>query len=371
MPCAESWVRRRNCSPPGTKTSAWRGRSAPPDSTRSRSGRRFSSATSMARKSLRIVVGLVVPPRTVGSFAMTRHCVCATSASATTTPPPRRVAGVQAGQRAQLEHGGARVDERLEPLAHHHLAAGAVALDVLRAAAGQHLVVQRAHLVGQRAHGVGVGAELARRRGEVRPQDGAHGVVSHDGARFCRKASMPSAASGPANSAAEVAAADASPSAHPARQVRSSSLVAPTAPGRGLAHGARLRGDPRVERSLVVDDRGEQPGRRRLVRVEALAGEDHAGEEAPVHHAQRRDQDHGRSHADPHLGEGERRGRRRDGQVGRRDQAEPPARACPLTRAMTGTGLSTMRSGCRACGSAPPRPARRGRRPSRTPSPSP
>ena len=35
-----------------------------------------------------MVVGLVVPPRTVGSFAMTRHWVCATSASATTTPPP-------------------------------------------------------------------------------------------------------------------------------------------------------------------------------------------------------------------------------------------------------------------------------------------
>ena len=35
-----------------------------------------------------MVVGLVVPPRTVGSLAITRHWVCATSASATTTPPP-------------------------------------------------------------------------------------------------------------------------------------------------------------------------------------------------------------------------------------------------------------------------------------------
>ena len=54
-----------------------------------------------------------------------------------------RVAGVQPGQRAQLEHGRAGVDQRLEALAHQHLAAGPVALDVLRAAAGEDLVVQR------------------------------------------------------------------------------------------------------------------------------------------------------------------------------------------------------------------------------------
>ena len=62
-----------------------------------------------------------------------------------------RVPGLQSGQRAQLEHRRARVDECLEALAHHHLAAGPVALDVLRPAPGQHLVVQRPHLVGQRA----------------------------------------------------------------------------------------------------------------------------------------------------------------------------------------------------------------------------
>ncbi len=88
MPWAESCVSRRNCSPPGTKTSACRGRSAPPDSTSSKSGSRLASATSMARNSFLIVVGLVVPPRTVGSFAMTRHCVCETCARATTMPPP-------------------------------------------------------------------------------------------------------------------------------------------------------------------------------------------------------------------------------------------------------------------------------------------
>ena len=85
-----------------------------------------------------------------------------------------RVAGVQAGQRAQLEHGRAGVDQRLEALAHHHLAAGAVALDVLRPAAGEHLVVQRAHLVGQRAHGGGVVAELVARHGEAGPDRRAH-----------------------------------------------------------------------------------------------------------------------------------------------------------------------------------------------------
>ena len=53
--------------------SACVGRSAPPDSTRNSSGRRFSRAISMARRILVAVKGLVVPPRTVGSLARIMH----------------------------------------------------------------------------------------------------------------------------------------------------------------------------------------------------------------------------------------------------------------------------------------------------------
>ena len=78
-----------------------------------------------------------------------------------------RVAGVQAGQRAQLEHGRPRVDDGLEALAHHHLAPATMPFDVLRATPGEHLVVQRPHLLGERTHGVRVVGELLARRGEM------------------------------------------------------------------------------------------------------------------------------------------------------------------------------------------------------------
>ena len=107
-----------------------------------------------------------------------------------------------------------------------------------------------------------------------------------------------------------------------AGSARSSSLVARTAPGADLRSASVCTVDPGVERRLVVDHRGEESGRRRLRRAEALAGERGAGEEAPLDHAQRRDQDHGRRHADPDLGEGERARLRRHRQVGRRDEAE-------------------------------------------------
>ncbi len=61
-----------NVLPPGMKISLCVGRSAPPDSTRLTIGRRFSRAISYARSVLRIVIGLVAPPRIVGSLAMTQ-----------------------------------------------------------------------------------------------------------------------------------------------------------------------------------------------------------------------------------------------------------------------------------------------------------
>ena len=64
------------------KISFWEGRSAPPDSTRLIRGRRFASAISLARSAFFSVQGLLAPPRTVGSFAVTRH------STPSTTPIP-------------------------------------------------------------------------------------------------------------------------------------------------------------------------------------------------------------------------------------------------------------------------------------------
>ena len=258
MPCAESWVRRRNCSPPGTNTSAWRGRSAPPDSTRMRSGRRFSSATSMARRSLRIVVGLVVPPRTVGSFAMTRHCVCAISASATTTPPPTGspVCSPASGQSSSTGvPGSTSASRRSRTII---LPRARCRSTYCAPPPARTLVVQRAHLVGERAHGVGVGRELGVGRRQQRAQGRAHRVpvlplpvVSHEGRRFSRKASMPSAASSPANSSAETPRRAPGPRAKPsAGQVAQQLLGGADRAGRALADGRRLVGHPVVERRL-------------------------------------------------------------------------------------------------------------------------
>ena len=135
---------------------------------------------------------------------------------------------------------------------------------------------------------------------------------------------MPSAASAPANRTPTW------PRRPPARRPtpapaasRSSSLVARTAPRRRLAQRRRPSRPPR--------DRG-RPRRRRRPRAARPSTASGApkrspvrtirGEETAVHHAQRRHQDHGRRHADPHLGEGERRRLGRDGHVGCRDQAD-------------------------------------------------
>ena len=240
MPCAESCVRRRNCSPPGTNTSAWRGRSAPPDSTRSRSGRRFSSATSMARSSLRIVVGLVVPPRTVGSFATTRHWVCATSASATTTPPPtgssvcRPASGLSSSTGVP---GSTRASRRSRtiilprarwrstyfsppPARTPSCSRRTSSLSVRMASA------LARYSVSDVVSSVRRGVLIACSRG------GRYSVVSHEGRRFSRNASMPSAASAPPKRSAESCVAAVRPSCHPrVGRLRSRPLVARTAPG--------------------------------------------------------------------------------------------------------------------------------------------
>lgn len=55
------------------KISFWLGRSAPPDSTRLTRGSRLAKAISLARRAFLSVHGLLAPPRTVGSFAVTTH----------------------------------------------------------------------------------------------------------------------------------------------------------------------------------------------------------------------------------------------------------------------------------------------------------
>ena len=143
-----------------------------------------------------------------------------------------RVAGVQARERAQLQHRRAGVHQSLEALAHQHFAAGPVALHVLGAPTGENILVQHAHLFDQHAHGGGVVLEFVTGDSEARPDGCAHALVSHEGRRFCRNASIPSLASAPANSSADVAAAEANPSAHSsAGKERSNSFVAFTAPG--------------------------------------------------------------------------------------------------------------------------------------------
>ena len=83
--------------------------------------------------------------------------------------------------------------------------------------------------------------------GQAADEGRAHGAVtSHDGVRLWRKASMPSAASAPANSSAERVRATASPSDHGASESSASSaLVAATAPGAALEDARRPRRRPR------------------------------------------------------------------------------------------------------------------------------
>ena len=79
-----------------------------------------------------------------------------------------RVPRVQSGQGTQLEQRRAGVHQCLHPLAHEHLAAGAVALDVLGTPARQHLVVQqRAPRRCSARMAAAFVAELVTRDGEV------------------------------------------------------------------------------------------------------------------------------------------------------------------------------------------------------------
>src|SRR6478736_7885863 len=64
------------------------GRSAPPDPTRFTVGSRFSRATCAARNSFFTVHGLLAPPRTVGSLAITMHSTPSMTPMPVTTDAP-------------------------------------------------------------------------------------------------------------------------------------------------------------------------------------------------------------------------------------------------------------------------------------------
>ncbi len=88
MPAFDSAVRSRNVRPPGTKMSACTRRSAPADSVRLMTGRRFSRAICSPRCALSTEYRFDAPPLTVGSLAVTRHATPATQPMPCTIEPP-------------------------------------------------------------------------------------------------------------------------------------------------------------------------------------------------------------------------------------------------------------------------------------------
>ena len=138
MPSFESWVRFLKPAPPGTKMSAWRGRSAPADSLSVITGSRLRADDLVER-------GRSCQRRRVRRAAAIRHVGAADrELDALDDADPAHHAGADRilrpprRQRAQLEERRVRIDERFDPLAHEHLAAGAVAVDVALAADRRH-----------------------------------------------------------------------------------------------------------------------------------------------------------------------------------------------------------------------------------------
>ena len=161
---------RGTCARPGTNRSAWRGRSAPPDSTSATTGSRLRSAISRPRSCLVTPIGVIEPPFTVGSLATIRHSTPLTAPIPTTSPAPGVVrSGSCAPASAPISRKrGVRVEEQVDALARGEPAALVVAVDVLRPAGGEH---RRGHLVDARERGqhrLAVRRELRRRRVEAR-----------------------------------------------------------------------------------------------------------------------------------------------------------------------------------------------------------
>lgn len=88
IPAADRRVISRKVRPPGTNRSAWRGRSAPPDSTRAITGSRLRSAISSARSCLVTPIGVSDPPFTVGSLATSTQSTPLTGPIPQISPAP-------------------------------------------------------------------------------------------------------------------------------------------------------------------------------------------------------------------------------------------------------------------------------------------
>ena len=108
--------------------------------------------------------GKYEPPFTVASFATITHSRPSTTPMPVTIPADGACAVVDLprGERAELEEGGARVDEPVDPLAREQLAARAVPLDRLLAAAARDLRRALAQLVDERLHPRAPPLELVR-----------------------------------------------------------------------------------------------------------------------------------------------------------------------------------------------------------------
>ena len=124
-PAAERCVRSRKPRPPGMKISDCVGRSAPPDSTRLTDGSRFSRAMSDRRDALRMVKGLVAPPRTVGSLAEIMHSVPLTTPMPETRLAPTVYERAPRGQGGDLEKRCVAVQQQLDALVRRELASAA------------------------------------------------------------------------------------------------------------------------------------------------------------------------------------------------------------------------------------------------------
>ncbi len=152
MPAFESRVSALKLAPPWMNRSAWRGRSAPADSFRLISGSRFSRAISWNRCPFFQVVGFAAPPLTLMSVPVIAHSTPSITPMPWTTPTPTGSWVPQAGERRQLEERRVRIDECLDPLAHEHLPALAVAVDVALTADRRDRLHHRGDLVPHRLH---------------------------------------------------------------------------------------------------------------------------------------------------------------------------------------------------------------------------
>ena len=112
--------------------------------------------------------GLSVPPFMVGSLAVITHSTPDTTPTPEMTPPPSAELGAPGRQRAELEERRVAVEQQLDALARHQLAALAVARDVLLAAgAAPARAARRERELAQKALavapiGLGAGVDASR-----------------------------------------------------------------------------------------------------------------------------------------------------------------------------------------------------------------